>query len=90
MEEANVKIDALRAQIDSIDREIVAKLNERAKLVLEIKLVKVQSHLDLYDPQREEKIFENVAGASDGPMYDDSIRAVYEEILKEMKALESR
>lgn len=89
MDEVMQEIEKLRAQINDLDREIVAALNKRAMLVLEIKSAKDQAGIDLLDPKREEQIFDNISSSNDGPLYDDSLKSIYEMILKEMKTLEN-
>ncbi len=83
-------IEELRAKIDEIDVEIVRILNERAKLVLSIKDVKNQASIPLYDPRREEEIFEHISKSNRGPLYDDTLREIYDKILHTMKDLEER
>lgn len=87
-EEAIQKIEALRKDIDVIDRDIVSRLNERANLALEIRKLKAESNLQLYDPEREERIFNNITSVNNGPLYDDDLRGIYEAILQAMKALD--
>ncbi len=81
------RVEELRDQIDEIDREIVRLLNERAALVKEIIKVKRENKLPLYDPKREEEIFENIREASKGPLFAQAIIDIYEEILNWMKRL---
>ncbi len=86
--EAEEKINKLRRQIDQVDEAIVKSLNERAKLVLSIKSLKSRQGVPIYDPRREEEIFEHLARANHGPLYDDDVKEIYEKILQVMKALE--
>jgi chorismate mutase len=86
--EAQAKIDEIRQRIDSIDCQLVKLLNERAQCSLDIRALKPEAKLGLYDPKREEEIFTNVAKCNDGPMYSDDLREIYEAILhvaKEMR-----
>jgi chorismate mutase len=85
--EVQAKIAALRGRIDEVDCRVVALLNERANLALEIRGLKPQVNLSLYDPKREEEIFGNLARCNDGPLFDDNLREVYEAILHVMKEL---
>jgi chorismate mutase len=85
--EVQAKIAALRGRIDEVDCRIVGLLNERANLALEIRGLKPQVNLSLYDPKREEQIFSNLARCNDGPLFDDNLREVYEAILHVMKEL---
>lgn len=82
------EIQALRKKIDTIDSEIVQLLNQRALLAKEIHKVKKSNSLPLYDPKREEEIFENLSKANQGPLFDEAFREIYETILQWMKSLE--
>ncbi len=87
VEDAAGQIGALRARIDTIDCAIVESLNERATLALRIRELKPQLSWSLYDPKREEEIFDNLARCNSGPLYADNLREVYEAILHVMKEL---
>jgi chorismate mutase len=49
-------------------------LNERVRLVQELASVKGEAGVQLYDPQREEAIFQRVAEESTGPIYGSTMR----------------
>lgn len=86
--DAQAKIAEIRQRIDAIDCQLVQLLNERAQCSLDIRKLKPQAKLGLYDPKREEEIFTNVGGCNDGPLFDDDLREIYEAILhvsKEMR-----
>jgi chorismate mutase len=86
--DAQAKIAEIRQRIDAIDCQLVKLLNERAQCSLDIRALKPEAKLGLYDPKREEEIFSNVAKCNDGPMYSDDLREIYESILhvaKEMR-----
>jgi chorismate mutase len=85
--EVQDRIDALRGRIDEIDCRIVALLNERADIALEIRGLKPKVNLSLYDPKREEEIFANLAKCNTGPLFDDNLREVYATVLHVMKEL---
>jgi chorismate mutase len=86
-QDAGAMIAGLRAGIDGIDERIVGLLNDRAKIALEIRGLKPQANLSLYDPKREEEIFANLATWNSGPLYADNLREVYEAVLHVMKEL---
>lgn len=79
------QIQAHREKIDEIDQQIVALLNKRAGHSLVIRGLKPAAHMGLYDPKREEEIFEKVDGFNEGPLYNDNLREIYAAILKVMK-----
>ncbi|MCX7831967.1 MAG: chorismate mutase [Actinobacteria bacterium] len=81
------KINELRSKVDEIDRKIVELLNERTRLVREIIKIKKENRLSLYDPKREEEIFEKIRNANPGDLYNEALIDIYETILKWMKSL---
>ncbi|MDO4289930.1 MAG: chorismate mutase [Eggerthellaceae bacterium] len=82
---ARMEIEERRGRIDEIDRQLVALLNERAGESLAIRALKPYANMVLYDPAREDAIFERVASYSDGTLYDQGLREIYETLLKVMK-----
>jgi chorismate mutase len=86
-DEARSGIDGLRVRIDGIDCQIVKLLNERATLALQIRDLKPQAKMALYDPKREEQIFAKLAECNEGPLYGDNLREIYEAVLHVMKEL---
>jgi chorismate mutase len=81
------RIEELRDRIDALDCEVVRLLNERATLALQIRELKPKVRMALYDPKREEEIFEKLRSCNDGPLYDDNLREIYEAVLHVMKEL---
>ena len=86
-QEAEARIAEIRTAIDEIDCRIVGLLNERAEMALAIRELKPQAHMGLYDPRREEEIFERLAACNDGPLYAENLREIYGAILHVMKEM---
>lgn len=84
------QIQKHRDQIDEIDAKLVALLNQRAEQSLAIRVLKPDAHMGLYDPKREEEIFEKVYTFNEGPLYNDNLREIYTGILKVMKEVPAR
>jgi len=82
------ELESLREEIDQIDSEIVKLLNLRVGKACKIGKIKQLSGVDPYDPAREEQVFEKLAGYSDGPLREASLRTVYREIISASIALE--
>lgn len=89
-DEIETKIENLRKNIDQLDEELIAKLNQRAKIVMAIRELKTQGHIPIFDPKREEAILERIAAVNTGPLYDDALKELFEKILHAMKDLENR
>ncbi len=85
--EAAEEIAAHRARIDEIDCELVRLLNERATESLAIRALKPRVHWGLYDPKREEEIFENLGKCNTGPLYAENLREIFAAILNVMKEM---
>lgn len=72
----------LRGRIDAIDHEIVALLNERAELALEIGRVKqVTGRRTVRDASREAEVLERVASASAGLFPEPELVALYRKLI---------
>ncbi|NUQ81614.1 MAG: chorismate mutase [Bacteroidetes bacterium] len=82
------EMDALRQQIDELDRQLVRILNERAQLANQIGEVKKRLKLPVYNPQRETEVMKNVTGHNPGPLPEDAIRRLFERIIDETRRLE--
>ena len=82
------KLQQLRSKIDEIDSKLVRLLNDRTKLVLEIGKIKRASGGEIYAPDREEAVFRGVIGRNTGPLTNDSLRAIYREVMSSALALE--
>jgi chorismate mutase/prephenate dehydratase len=78
----------LRERIDAIDREILARLNERAETVLEVGRVKSRSQLAVYEPTRELGVVERLRESNAGPFPDRGIGPVFREIISATRSLE--
>ena len=85
---AREAIEAARVEIDKIDQEVVRLLSERATHVQRIGDAKHVLGEPVYQPDREEKIFERVVEANEGPLDDGAIRRLFERILDEARRLE--
>ncbi len=83
-------LQALRTAIDRVDREILEKLNERARLVEQVGARKQQTGASVYQAARERDLVAGLETANPGPFPSAAIRPVYREILSAMRSLESR
>lgn len=78
----------LRAKIDEIDDKIIDLLNERAGIVIEVGNVKKAEKLDLHSPAREREIMDRLTARNTGPFPQDTLKAVYRQILSSSLSLE--
>ena len=87
-EEAVAEISAHREKIDALDEKIAALMNERAGHSLAIRALKPAANMQLFDPARENLIFEKLKAINEGPMSDGNLREIYATLLKVMKEIE--
>jgi chorismate mutase len=86
--EMQERVRELRGRLDEVDRELIRALNERARIVQEIMAIKVEAGTPVYDPKREEEILQGVVEMNTGPIYDSSMREIFEMILHRIRDLE--
>jgi chorismate mutase len=86
--EAQERVRELRERVDEVDRELIRALNERARIVQEIMALKAEAGAPVYDPRREEEILRKVVELNEGPIYDSSMRDIFELILHRIRDLE--
>jgi chorismate mutase-like protein len=77
-----------RKKIDELDEQIVHLLNERAGAAVEIGKLKAKSSAPIYEPQREQSVFEHVQTVNPGPLSSAHVKDVYERIMDVMRALQ--
>ena len=88
-QEARDKLEEFRVAIDDLDRRIVELLNQRTRVVEDIGRVKRSADMPIYEPRREEQVFDNISEASaDGPLTKDAVRRIYERIIDEMRMVQ--
>ena len=88
-EEARQKLTEYRVFIDELDRRIVALLNERTRVVEDIGRVKRDAEMPVYEPEREEQVFDNVRSVSnDDPLAQQAVRRIFERIIEEMRMIQ--
>ena len=83
-----MKIPELRKAIDKLDARIVQLLNERTRQVLEIGAIKVKAGEAIYVPHRERMVLQRICKMNQGPMTEESLRAIYREIMSSALSLQ--
>jgi chorismate mutase/prephenate dehydratase len=81
-------LQAIRAQIDELDRKLVEVLNERLTLAAEIGKLKRSQGGQIYVAEREDAVLRKVTGQNQGPIKHDALKAIYREIMSAAIALE--
>jgi chorismate mutase / prephenate dehydratase len=87
-DELNSRLKPLREKIDVIDTQLIALLNQRAAVALEVGEVKKHFNAPVFRPEREQQVIARLQEMSDGPLADDHISAIWREIMAASRALE--
>lgn len=81
-------IEALRSEIDRLDRELVALLNARALCALAIGRLKERAGMPIYQPAREAEVLAQARAVNRGPLGDEAVTRLFERIIDEARRLE--
>jgi len=81
-------IDAMRAEIDGIDSELLALFNRRAECALTIGRIKQQNGQPIHVPERERAVLARLEGCNRGPLSNAAIGRIFRQLMEEMKHLE--
>ena len=84
------RLNECRMQIDALDVRLLELLNERTGIVLEIGRVKQELAAPIYEPKREEQVFQNVTSHNRGPLSDEAVKRVFERIIDEMRTVQQQ
>ncbi|HTV00846.1 MAG TPA: chorismate mutase [Luteitalea sp.] len=88
MSDPDWRMRALREQIDALDEQIVALLNQRAACALEIGEIKRSINMAIYQPGREKDVLDHVRRVNPGPLDGDAVMRLFERIIDEARRLE--
>ncbi len=83
-------IDAIRAQIDSIDDELLELLRKRFELSVEMGALKGRSSRDIFDPSREEAIIERLTSGIRPPLTPSMVEKIFLEIFSISRFLQGK
>ena len=80
----------LRVRIDAVDQQLLALLNQRARLAQAVGEVKKLDGSPMFRPDREAQVIDRVKNANPGPIRADSIAPIWREVMSACRALEAR
>ncbi len=83
-------LQELRAQIDTINMQLLDLLSKRGAVVSEIGKVLTQMGSQHYDPAREAEMLTALEMANKGPFSNETIKALFREIFRASLALEEQ
>ncbi|MCP1639053.1 chorismate mutase [Streptococcus gallinaceus] len=78
-------LEAIRANIDRVDEELVALLEQRMDLVSQVATFKKESGKTVLDNQREALVLEKVANHVKNADYQETIRATFADIMAQSR-----
>jgi chorismate mutase len=82
------QLEEYRDLIDAVDRRLLELLNERTGIVERIGAVKREARLPVYEPRREDEVFQNVRDHNTGPLPPDAVKRIFERIIDEMRKVQ--
>lgn len=83
-----MQIKTKRKAIDSLDKRIIHLLNKRASVSKSIGFIKRKLNKEIYSPDREKEIINNIKKINRGPLNNESLAAIYREIMSGSLSLE--
>ena len=86
----DVEIADWRDRIDALDEQIVGLISKRAEAARAIGELKRKAGAPVYEPKREQEVFDHVRGLNPGPLGDAEIQHVFERIIDVMRTLQQR
>ena len=86
--ETQAKVRELRERVDEVDLQLIRALSERAQIVQDLARIKAEAGVPILDPKREEEILRRVVEQNPCPIYDSSMREIFELILHRIRDLE--
>ncbi|MCW5636892.1 MAG: prephenate dehydratase [Rubrivivax sp.] len=89
MSAASPGLQDLRAEIDAVDRELLALLNRRARLAVEVGELKKREGSPVFRPEREAQVIDGLKAANTGPLKSESVAPIWREVMSACRALES-
>lgn len=81
-------LERLREAIDAVDRALLERLNERARLVEAVGRLKRDTGARVYEPSRERSIVERLTADNPGPFPNVGLAPVFREIISATRSLE--
>ena len=82
-------LGALRVQIDSLDQQLLALLNQRARVAEQVGELKRQEGSPFFRPDRVAQVIEKIQAANQGPLLNQHVAAIWREIMSACLALET-
>jgi len=82
-------LGALRLQIDSIDKQLLGLLNQRAHVAEQVGEIKKAEGSPFFRPDRVAQVIDKIQNANQGPLLNQHVAAIWREIMSACLALEA-
>jgi chorismate mutase len=89
-EAISMDISDWRKKIDELDEQIVHLISKRAEAAKAIGELKKVSSLPVYEPNREQAVFDHIRAVNPGPLSGTEMQDIYERIIDVMRTLQRR
>jgi len=86
---SKTSLEALRAEIDSVDDQILELLSTRGDLAIQIGQLKQKDGKNILVPSREKSILDRLASQNKGPYSKEAIWTIFREMISATRALEA-
>ena len=81
-------LDVLRDKINSLDAQLLLLFNQRAAIVQQIGKLKQQHCLSVQVCGREETLIARLVGINSGPLSDQMVRQLFQQMIDTLKPLQ--
>ena len=78
----------LRGEIDKLDVQLLAILNERAHLSLRIGMEKQKLNLPIYNQKREQEIIDELIKQNKGPLSSEQVASIFQIIIDSCRTIQ--
>ncbi len=90
MDTGEMEIADWRNKIDALDEQIVKLISDRAAAANAIGDLKHKAALPVYEPKREQAVFEHVRKINPGPLPNQEMQHIFERIMDVMRSLQRK
>ncbi len=78
----HLELNALRTELDDVNKELLAIINKRGELVQRIGKIKSAQGMKKYDPVRERHMLNLISSDNEGPFETSTLQHLFKEIFK--------
>lgn len=82
-------IENWRAEIDSIDNELLRMINRRARLAVRVGMFKLRAGLPLWDRDREREVLARARRINLGPLDERAVAKIFKRIIFESRRIQT-